>query len=60
MGTAKMINETIKFTYKDYLHLPEDKKYEIIEGALNMVPSPNREHQDVSWNINQIKFEEVF
>ena len=30
---------TIKFNYQDYLQLPEDKRYEIIDGELFMVPS---------------------
>ena len=29
----------IKFNYQDYLQLPEDKRYEIIDGELFMVPS---------------------
>lgn len=37
---------TIKFTYQDYLHLPDDKRYELIEGELKMVPSPPPSHQD--------------
>jgi len=35
----------IKFNYQDYLQLPEDKRYEIIDGDLFMVPSPNEAHQ---------------
>ena len=35
----------IKFNYKDYLQLPENKRYEIIDGELFMVPSPNEAHQ---------------
>jgi len=41
----------IKFTYQDYLLLPEDKRYEIIEGELFMVPAPIPYHQDVSKNL---------
>ena len=37
----------IKFTYQDYLLLPEDKRYEIIEGELFMVPAPIPYHQDI-------------
>jgi len=41
----------IKFTYQDYLLLSEDKRYEIIEGELSMVPAPIPYHQDVSKNL---------
>lgn len=41
----------IKFTYEDYLQLPEDKRYEIIEGELYMVPSPNCSHQTISQKL---------
>jgi len=41
----------IKFTYQDYLLLPEDKRYEIIEGELIMVPATIPYHQDVSKNL---------
>mgnify|MGYP001576927912 CR=1 FL=1 len=38
---------TVKFNYQDYLQLPEDKRYEIIDGELFMVPSPNEAHQHI-------------
>ena len=41
----------IKFNYQDYLQLPEDKRYEIIDGDLFMVPSPNESHQHILTNI---------
>ncbi len=41
----------IKFTYQDYLLLPGDKRYEIIEGELIMVPAPIPYHQDVSKSL---------
>lgn len=41
----------IKFNYQDYLQLPEDKRYEIIDGELFMVPSPNESHQHILTNI---------
>ncbi|MDF2629523.1 MAG: hypothetical protein K0R39_3354 [Symbiobacteriaceae bacterium] len=36
-----------RFTYDDYKLLPEDKRYEIIEGELLMTPAPNVRHQRV-------------
>jgi Uma2 family endonuclease len=47
------VNTNIKFTYKDYKSLPESetKRYELIEGELIMVPSPNTYHQRISGNL---------
>ena len=38
----------IKFTYHDYVQLPGDKRYELVEGELFLVPSPNLYHQRIS------------
>jgi Uma2 family endonuclease len=41
-----------KFTYKDYLHLPDDgKRYQIVNGELCMVPAPTPHHQIVLTRI---------
>jgi len=44
------LNTKIKFTYRDYKSLPESetKRYELLEGELIMVPSPNTYHQRIS------------
>ncbi|HHT9119750.1 MAG TPA: Uma2 family endonuclease [Candidatus Hypogeohydataceae bacterium YC41] len=49
-----MPTTTVKFTYQDYLHLPEDRRYELIEGELFMVPSLLTYHQEVSGNLDFI------
>ena len=36
----------IKFTYGDYCNAPEDKRYELHDGDLILVPSPKEQHQD--------------
>lgn len=36
-----------KFTYEDYQLLPEDKRYEIIEGELLVAPAPTTRHQRI-------------
>lgn len=36
----------IKFTYEDYCNAPEDKRYELHDGDLILVPSPKEQHQD--------------
>jgi Uma2 family endonuclease len=38
----------VRFTYNDYLLLPEDKRYEILDGDLYVVAAPNIRHQRVS------------
>ena len=38
---------SVRFTYQDYLNLPEDHRYEIIEGDLLMSPSPSKRHQRI-------------
>ena len=38
----------IKFTYNDYRTAPEDKRYELLEGELILVPSPTIYHQRIS------------
>ena len=49
----------VKFTYEDYRHMPEDKRYELIEGELIMVPSPITAHQRISRKLGFILVEFV-
>jgi Uma2 family endonuclease len=37
----------VRFTYQDYLNLPEESRYEIIDGDLQMSPSPSTRHQRI-------------
>jgi Uma2 family endonuclease len=39
------------FTYEDYLLLPEDQRYELIEGELSETPTPNVRHQRILRNL---------
>ena len=41
-------NPLIKFTYDDYLNTPEDKRYELLDGDLVALSSPEEFHQRVS------------
>jgi Uma2 family endonuclease len=41
----------VKFTYHDYLQLSDDRRYEILEGDLCVVPAPNIYHQRISRNL---------
>lgn len=46
-----LATEHKKMTYADYLRINDNKRYEIIEGELKMVPAPSTEHQNVSLNL---------
>lgn len=56
-----MVRSDIKFTYEDYKSLPESetKRYELLEGELVVVPSPNERHQSVSRNLEFLLFKFV-
>lgn len=45
------LKDKIKFTYQDYLHMPSEKRCELIEGEFKMVPSPNTYHQKILGNL---------
>ena len=49
MATQRRV---VKFTYEDYKHTPEDKRYELIDGDLIMVPAPRTTHQRNSRKIS--------
>ena len=36
----------IRLTYEDYAKTPDDERYELLDGELVMVPSPNIPHQE--------------
>lgn len=54
-----MLKTKIKLTYDDYVALPDEKRYELIEGDLYMVPAPGFYHQIVSRNIEMVLWEFV-
>ena len=43
-----MVIAAAKLTYQDYLNMDGDERYELIDGELIMVASPNRDHQITS------------
>jgi len=49
-----VVNPHIKFTYEDYCLLPEDRRYELIEGEFFVVPSPSVIHQRISANLEEL------
>jgi Uma2 family endonuclease len=46
-----MSRANVRFNYQDYLRLPEDKRYEILDGELFVVPAPSIRHQRLSRDI---------
>jgi len=46
-----MKQANVKFTYNDYLLLPNDRRYEIVDGELRLVPAPEIYHQRISRNL---------
>ncbi len=46
-----MKRANVRFTYQDYLLLPEDKRYEILDGDLYVVAAPTTRHQRISRRI---------
>ena len=46
-----MQEQTVKFTYREYLLLPEQDRRELIGGDFYVVPAPNVRHQNVVANL---------
>ena len=44
-------NTAIKFTYRDYVNTPDDKRYELLDGELILSEAPSRNHQGSQVNI---------
>ncbi len=47
-----MLETKSKYTYNDYAAMDDDKRFELIEGELYMVPAPGFYHQTISMNIS--------
>ena len=52
MNTSDVMQK--KYTYADYMLIEDEKRYEIYEGELIMVPAPATRHQRISWKIEFI------
>ena len=50
---------TVKLTYDDYCNAPEDKRYELLDGDLVVVPAPREVHQRVLMNLSYLVFQSV-
>jgi Uma2 family endonuclease len=44
---AIMKQANSKFTYSDYAQLPDDQRYELVEGDFLLAPAPNLRHQRI-------------
>ena len=42
---------TPRLTYQDYTDLEGDERYELLDGELILVASPNRDHQTISLRL---------
>ena len=42
----------VKFTVKDYMSLPGDKRYQLLGGEMILAPSPTTRHQTVAQHLN--------
>ena len=52
---GELTREQIRFTYEDYLHLPDDgKRYQIIRGEVYMSPAPIPYHQRILFRLAQL------
>ena len=45
-----------KYTYEDYLNTPEGERYELLDGELVLVASPNEEHQFASVKLVSLMY----
>jgi Uma2 family endonuclease len=61
MVTSKltMRRANVRFNYRDYLLLPEDKRYEILDGELYVVPAPNTRHQRLSRDLLSVLLDHI-
>ncbi len=49
-----MATTAVRFTYADYLNLPEESRYEILDGDLLMSPAPTTIHQSIVKKLTRI------
>lgn len=43
-----------RLTYADYVRLPGDRRWELVEGVAHVVPSPNRRHQKIAGRLHLV------
>lgn len=53
------LKRKVRFNWHDYQSLPAEKRYEIIDGDLHMVPAPLTTHQIISRNLADMLWEHI-
>ena len=53
------VTGSLRFTYADYARLPDDRRYEVIDGELYLTPAPTPYHQMVKLRIEKILLDHV-
>jgi len=53
------VSKPLRYTYEDYARLPDDRRYEVIDGELYLTPAPTPYHQIVSRRIERLIEEHV-
>jgi Uma2 family endonuclease len=48
------VSQWHRFTYEDYARLPDDRRYEVIDGGLFVTPAPTPFHQIVGRRIQRL------
>jgi Uma2 family endonuclease len=59
MKGVMSVPESLRFTYEDYARLPDDRRYEVIDGELFLTPAPTPFHQIVKGRIERLLEEHV-
>jgi Uma2 family endonuclease len=54
-----MRSAKVRFNYDDYLLLPEDERYEILDGEIYLIPAPNTRHQRISRQLEMALIQHV-
>lgn len=49
-----MVSARVRLTYQDYVELPDDRRYEIIDGELYEMTAPTLRHQDILLDLGII------
>jgi Uma2 family endonuclease len=48
------VSKPLRYTYEDYARLPDDRRYEVIDGELYLTPAPTPYHQIVKGRIERL------
>jgi Uma2 family endonuclease len=48
------VSKPLRYTYDDYARLPDERRYEVIDGELYLTPAPTPYHQLVSGRIERL------